>query len=797
MIILQLASQLLLDRYTDKMGYKMNLRKKMIFSAATLAAVPVLLASFLLGQKASSDSEAALELAAKERLVAIRDSSKARIEDYFEIINKQIITFSSSTMVVDAMNIFSHGFESYKDDTFERDVNKKRTELSTYYTNEFSNEYKKHNLGSLPDIERWISKLDNDSVALQHQMIRANKNPLGSKDALIDIENDTSYGIYHRLYHPVFRQYLQEFGFYDIFLVEPESGDIIYSVYKELDYTTSLKDGAFANTGIGQAFRAANKASSADFTTLTDFAAYPPSYNDPAAFIASPIFKDDEKIGILIFQMPIDSINRIMTHDQKWSAAGLGASGETYLVGEDKTLRSLSRFLVEDPAAYIDALKAAGINQNTVNKIEGHQTSISLQPANTPGVTAALSGNSGFDIFPDYRGVEVLSAYAPIDIKGLNWALMSEIDESEAFAAAHDLANQITALAIIITLVLLAAGIAAGIWIATSITRPILGLSNTLQTIERDSDLTLRSDIQSTDEIGEAATALNNMLAKFQDGLLQVSNATSQIAAASEETSAITQQTSKTINEQQSQTEQVATAINEMTATVQEVSVNITSTAEAAKDASLATNNGSSVVNDAVSSIQQLASQIETSADVIHQLEKDSENISAVMDVIRGVAEQTNLLALNAAIEAARAGEQGRGFAVVADEVRTLAARTQESTEEINQVIIKLQSGSQDAVSVMNNSRDQAQSVVSQAQEAGESLNTISIAVNRINEMSTHIATAAEEQNAVAEEINTNIVNINDMAHDTSLGANQTAQASDDLANLATQLQQLVNQFKV
>jgi methyl-accepting chemotaxis protein len=234
-----------------------------------------------------------------------------------------------------------------------------------------------------------------------------------------------------------------------------------------------------------------------------------------------------------------------------------------------------------------------------------------------------------------------------------------------------------------------------------------------------------------------------------------------------------------------------------MTATVHEVSNNIMATATSAQQAALETDMGSKIVQEAVQSITVLANQISDASEIINRVEHNSHNISSVLDVIKSIAEQTNLLALNAAIEAARAGEQGRGFAVVADEVRTLASRTQQSTGEINEMISQLQQGSKSSVEAMNKSCEQAGLVVSKAEKAGKSLTTIASTVTKISELSAQIATAAEEQTAVSEEINRNVVHINEAAIYTAEGTQKTTDTANELSKITIALQQLVKQFKV
>jgi len=312
-----------------------------------------------------------------------------------------------------------------------------------------------------------------------------------------------------------------------------------------------------------------------------------------------------------------------------------------------------------------------------------------------------------------------------------------------------------------------------------------------------EGDLTVDVEVNSDDEIGKMLSSVNLMLDKLRSMITEISSSTLTMSASSEKMLEITEMTRTGVNQQQVQIDQVATAMNEMTATVQEVARHAQEAASSAAQADEVSTGGSQVVEQTIGSINMLASEIENTASIIKTVEEDTVQIGTVLNVIKSIAEQTNLLALNAAIEAARAGEQGRGFAVVADEVRTLASRTQESTQEIQDMIERLQSGSQQAVRAMSTSQEKAQATVEQAGTAGSSLREITTNVASISDMNLQIATAAEEQSAVSEEINRNVVEISQIAERSASGAEQTASASEELSGLAGHLQNLIRQFKV
>jgi methyl-accepting chemotaxis protein len=339
--------------------------------------------------------------------------------------------------------------------------------------------------------------------------------------------------------------------------------------------------------------------------------------------------------------------------------------------------------------------------------------------------------------------------------------------------------------------------LAISVLIQRSIIKPVVAVVNALRDMAQgNGDLTQRIGVTSKDEVGELAHWFNLLAERIQTVIGRFKNSAQNLTVSAGRLSSTITRTSDGAVRQQIEIEHVAQAMSEMAGTVEEVARNVSMSASDAQKADEESAKGANVVMQTMGAINALASDIDKASEVITDLQKETNNIGSVLDVIRGIAEQTNLLALNAAIEAARAGEQGRGFAVVAAEVRTLASRTQASTEEIQVMIRKLQSGANQAVQVMVKGRDQAASSVDHASRAGQSLQAITRAVSVIKDMSNQIASASEQQSAVTIEINRNINNISEVANETASGSLEISKGAAELTKLATEMQSLAAQFK-
>lgn len=421
-----------------------------------------------------------------DQLEAVRNIKADAVERYFQQVENQILTMAQSPHIVAAMDAFSRSFERVPraERLDDAQIARMREDLRTYYTREFGGKYQAENNGKQADIPRLLDNLNAQAIALQHAYISANSHPLGEKHLLDQAQGRSVYHRSHNLYHNDIRRFLEKFGYYDIFLVDIDNGDIVYSVFKELDYATSLRDGPYADTNFAEAFREAAELDAGQFA-LKDYQTYTPSYEAPASFIAAPVFNEGRRIGVLVFQMPSEPINAIMTE-----RSAMGESGETYLVGEDLLMRSDS---------YLDPQNhsvTASFKDPTRGKVD------------TVAVSAALQGKPGNDFIIDYNGNTVLSSYKLLDLGHFKWAILAEIDKAEAFGPLSRLIN----INLILALVFVAAIVVFALYVSKTLSAPILGLSNLIKEVEETGNFKLAADSHAKDEIGQTARAFNNLL---------------------------------------------------------------------------------------------------------------------------------------------------------------------------------------------------------------------------------------------------------------------------------------------
>ncbi|WP_171053731.1 methyl-accepting chemotaxis protein [Vibrio rotiferianus] len=574
----------------------------------------------------------------------------------------------------------------------------------------------------------------------------------------------------HQLFSDDFHRLLtdlnRELDFYDIFIVD-EAGDVIYTVAREADYQTNLVAGAYSNSGLGDVYRAVRAGK--QFAAV-DFAPYAPSNDDPAAFLAVPL-KVDGKQWMVATQMSIDGINQLMN-----LRSGMGESGETYLVGADFRMRSNS-FL--DPVGRtIQASFAGTVANNGVD---------------SDAVKLALAGESGVETIIDYNGNPVVSAYSPIDMYGHRWALLSEIDVSEAEQPIKEL---MTLNGIVLFLAVIG-GIGVALIVTRAVMKPLGGEPEEMkQLMNQLAQGDLRLNISQAEE-GSLKQTLNTTASNLTVMIKDISDASSQLAATSEELSVVTEQSEQSLHVQNDELQQAVTAIHQMTTSITEVAGSASSVSVSAADANQDCQQELQRIVQTVNTVSGLVEQVDEGNSNVVQLAEQVREISTLLDVIRGVADQTNLLALNAAIEAARAGESGRGFAVVAEEVRNLAQRTQVSTEQIEEMVHKVNQQAEQTEAIIDNCKLVAGQTMEQVQETGTMIEAVVGTMEQIHRQTSSVSQATEEQAKVSGGIDSSLVTIQDLATQNVSGAHETSASSRELARVAVNLKEIVDDFKV
>ncbi|SKC87308.1 GAF domain-containing protein [Ohtaekwangia koreensis] len=372
-----------------------------------------------------------------DQLKSINSTKKRNIEYYFDIIRNQIRTFAENKMVVSAVNDFKKAFAKIHEGISDEKLATIKDSLREYYANEFIPRIK-DNTDQLERVEHYFPEEIRADV-LQYLYISNNPHPTGQKSLLNRSEDESEYSKVHAHYHPVMRSFLEKFGYYDIFLIDHITGEMVYSVFKEIDFATSLLTGLYSKTNFGRVVKEAIESTDKNFVKLADFEPYDPSYHTPASFIACPIYDGDEKAGILVFQMPINKINQILTGDANWHDDGLGESGETLMIGSDYKLRSIARELMENKKRYLSGLKKIGYSDSITLQIDKMNTSILLETIKLTSVDKALQGETGTQIEKNKHNIEMLNAFAPLNIPDVHWIILSTMKEEEASMRINDL----------------------------------------------------------------------------------------------------------------------------------------------------------------------------------------------------------------------------------------------------------------------------------------------------------------------------------------------------------------------
>lgn len=610
--------------------------------------------------------------------------------------------------------------------------------------------------------ERLVALRDTKQARLDELFERYQNNTSAVAKVVATNIDQLFNGDFHRLLTDLNR----ELDFYDIFIVD-ESGDVIYTVAREADYQTNLVSGAYSNSGLGDVYRAIRAGK--QFAAV-DFAPYAPSNGDPAAFLGVPLKVEGEQ-WMVATQMSIDGINQLMN-----LRSGMGKSGETYLVGSDYRMRSDS-FL--DPVGRTIQASFAGTVEN--NGVD------------SDAVKRALAGESGVETIIDYNGNPVVSAYSPIDMYGHRWALLSEIDVAEAEQPIKEL---MTLNGIVLFLAVIG-GISVALVVTRAVMKPLGGEPEEMkQLMNQLAHGDLRLNISQADE-GSLKQTLNTTASNLTVMIKDISDASSQLAATSEELSVVTEQSEQSLHVQNDELQQAVTAIHQMTSSISEVAGSASSVSVSAAEANQGCQQELQRITKTVHTVSGLVEQVDEGNHNVVQLAEQVREISTLLDVIRGVADQTNLLALNAAIEAARAGESGRGFAVVAEEVRNLAQRTQVSTEQIEEMVHKVNQQAEQTEAIINNCKLVAGETMEQVQETGAMIETVVGTMEQIHRQTSSVSQATEEQAKVSGGIDSCLVTIQDLATQNVSGAHETSASSRELARVAVNLKEIVDDFKV
>jgi methyl-accepting chemotaxis protein len=832
----------------------MKIGQKLLLGAVALTLVPLVITALALTQGATTIAANTVNEQVQTQLSALRDQKAQEVKGDVQNKLAALQALGRNQTTIEAMASLKPAFYSAAAELAKSHSSAtQRQGMLNYVDQQFNAEFIKRNPAAAPSLVDIIDKRDPNMAALQHEYIVVNPNALGEKEKLVATANRFAYSTLHEALHPSMEAAQKLFGFYDIFLIDTNTDTVVYTVFKELDFGSRLTTGIAARTKLAEAYYKAKHAKNAQDVYLSDFEPYLPSYNDQAAFAAVPVFDGERQIGVLAIQYPIDKITAVMSSNKSWSKIGLGETGDSFLVGSDFLMRSEARYLAEDSsrAAFVKQLSASldGSKQALMDK---KKTTIGLVKVESDATRAAQAGKSGVVRFTDYRGVPSIGAFAPLQVQGLNWAIVTKIDAEEADAPVSALSQATLLRAVLVAVLVLGAVAALMSLFLRHFMKPISTLHGAVQAVA-GGDTAARSQLKEADEIGELGRAFDQLLddrlaalAKAQAenetlnnsviGLLQtvfqlsnkdltvraavtedvigtlsssinqlsdetgrtlsdVKRIADEVRAASESVSHQATQVDTTAQHERQALEHMAQQLERATKQLSQVSKLTDSSSRTAEQASSATDAALRTVAATVRGMDELRESISDAEKRFKRLGERSQEISSVVSLINTISERTHVLALNASMQAATAGEAGRGFAVVAEEVQRLSESSRQATQQIAQLVQNIQLETNETIFTMNRLIGSVVTQSEQAQAAGEQMTQTQQTTAELVGMVKQIATYSDQQSLLSRELQLAVAKLNKGSIATVAAISTQATSTQSLAQSSRKLIDAVSQF--
>ncbi|MDH4191708.1 MAG: methyl-accepting chemotaxis protein, partial [Betaproteobacteria bacterium] len=762
----------------------MKLQTRLVAVAVAVSLLPAILASAILVHGITGAGGASTSQALGEQLASLRDAKKLEVESFLQSRLAAVQALAHNPSLVESFGAFKRGVAALPveldllSEEGKPRLDGYRAALSRFYGKAFADDYAQHHRTATAKPPEFLAQSDVAEIALQAIFIADNPNSIGQKAKLLNPGPLSGYTSAHGSHHAWLESAQRAFGFADLLLIDADTGRVVYSVQKNPDFGHLVGKEPLAGTVLAQAYAAALKAPDTAGPVLTDFIPYPAAGGVPAAYVATAVVQGGRRVAILAAQISSESLNGPGRPDKRWREAALGRSGEVYLVAKDRSMRSDSRLLIENRAAFQQAL-GNSLSKEVRDAMNRSGSSFGLLKIDSAAAQAALKGESGIQPSRGYLGNPVLTAYAPLRFAGLDWAVLAERDLADGESGAQNLlAPEFLLRALIAALIALAGCVIFVVLLRKSMlplndlqaaaTRAAAGdmairaeagasgdfgeLSGainklledrvaTLRRVETENDhlnnsvvgllqavfkmsqkdLTAKAPV-TDDLVGTVASSINQFAEETGRVLKQVSIVASKVRQASTTVHAHADKVSKSAAEERIAVDQMTQNLGNAVATLNRVAGLASDSNTGAEQASQSTVRALETVNGTLESMELIRTTISETEKRIKRLGERSQEISGIVNLINNIAERTQVLALNASMQAASAGDAGRGFAVVAEEVQRLAESARQATAQISTLVGNIQAETREAINTVNRTISQVVAGSEQAQKAGEQM---------------------------------------------------------------------------